>query len=64
MLIVNSIDELIMFAAGIGACYMAWRPIPSGAASKEWERWHAAWGRWLKFIGPALIIMAILLFDW
>ena len=57
--IAHHVDELIMFAGGLFGCYIAWRPVPLGA-STEWRRWHASWERWLKLLGPALIIMAIL----
>ena len=57
--IAHNIDELIIFAGGLFGCYIAWRPVPP-SASMDWHRWHASWGRWLKLLGPALIIMAIL----
>jgi hypothetical protein len=55
------IDSAIMFLGGLYATLLAFRVVGVKAGDPKWEAWHRSWGRLLKGLGPALMIIAVLL---
>lgn len=56
------IDQIIMFLVGVWATGVGYGFLPAlGKDAAAQEQWKARFGKLFKFIGPALIVIALVL---
>src|SRR5262245_26078747 len=56
------VDAIILFGAGLLACYYGFGSPPVGsdpATTAKWQQWHKSWSRWLKISGVCLLLFGL-----